>query len=544
MKRRIGLALEGTARRELRGDNIIYGRAPDPESNKLLKLVIDICVHPMQEWTDEALDADTLGHMTSFRQEILDTIPLMARMLNALSRSSASHYCFDPKTQAPCCHGPEDVRDNFGKVMRALVAMLKAGSANPSLDRWFTVAWRLRSLLAGCLIHSILPRAWQRQFSKEILLANGEAAKDDAAVDRSFQAEARVRHRRVSKMLDNKILPHLLTTLLVVGGPIERLHFRMYCGDVARKSLQTRKQAASKLRGHDQQRGRRLARARQAPTSAGVTSAAAVGAPIASPAVSLLDAVGHELDVVDALVESHAVNFSQMQHLDLLEAVGLEVEHLGDDTSSGLTLDQAEPPARSEEILSAVELEANRVGMGPHVGTGAGVVREGRPQHDVPFLGLDAVEHEAQPGGSSQFDTPGVDVEAATPMSPSSLEPDYLGLLSELADDSPEGLRASVHRQLEAFLHDDSTWALLSRGGEGFTRAMRRAVIIQQSGDFHFRFDAYYDSLPNSIMKHRQSSSIGLCFEASSFTFRCLVLVGTCALLVSVCACVCGQLAL
>lgn len=129
-------------------------------------------------------------------------------------------------------------------------------------------------------------------------------------------------------------------------------------------------------------------------------------------------------------------------------------------------------------------------------------------------------------------------------MSPSSFEPDYLGLLSELADDSPEGLRASVHRQLEAFLHDGSTWALLSLGGEGFTRAMRRAVIIQQSGDFHFRFDAYYDSLPNSIMKHRQSSSMGLCFEASSSTFRCLVLVGTCALLVSVCACVCGQLAL
>lgn len=74
--------------------------------------------------------------------------------------------------------------------------------------------------------------------------------------------------------------------------------------------------------------------------------------------------MGHEFDVVDALVASRAVNFSQMQHLDFLDAVGLEVEHLGDDSSSGLTLDQAEPPARSEEILSVVELEANRIDMG------------------------------------------------------------------------------------------------------------------------------------------------------------------------------------
>ena len=170
----------------------------------------------------------------------------MKRMLNALSRKEMSHYCFDPETGRPCCNDVSEVVKHMQVVASAVLAMINAGSAKPSFGRWFTAAWRLRGILAGHLVHNLLPRSWQHQFRKDIQAALDGRPVDDAHVgERTFQQEQRLRHRKVTTMLQTPDLAQNLLSLLVAVAPVERLNFHIYTKDAARKQLQKRRQGVN-----------------------------------------------------------------------------------------------------------------------------------------------------------------------------------------------------------------------------------------------------------------------------------------------------------
>ena len=83
-----------------------------------------------------------------------------------------------------------------------------------------------------------------------------------------------------------------------------------------------------------------------------------------------------------------------------------------------------------------------------------------------------------------------------------------LGLLTQLADPSPLGLRQVVHGRLQALLDDaDSPLndQVLMRHYEfaELTCSERQSIVLQQASDWHARFDGYYETLPQCLMAAR-----------------------------------------
>ena len=82
----------------------------------------------------------------------------------------------------------------------------------------------------------------RQRFRNEIKSAYDTAAGDDAhAGNGDKKAENRVRHRRMNAMFDKPNYISMFLSLIQACAPVERLHFRVYCKDIARKSLKARR---------------------------------------------------------------------------------------------------------------------------------------------------------------------------------------------------------------------------------------------------------------------------------------------------------------
>eukprot|EP00972_Heterocapsa_arctica_P008175 1196191-Heterocapsa_arctica.AAC.1 len=83
-------------------------------------------------------------------------------------------------------------------VEGVVVPLFLAGSADPTLSRWFSVSFRIRSVILGLMAHQLLPRAWLHRFSQTIQQAEAFAQQDDLAPDDTddWHVASRVRHRK------------------------------------------------------------------------------------------------------------------------------------------------------------------------------------------------------------------------------------------------------------------------------------------------------------------------------------------------------------
>jgi hypothetical protein len=89
------------------------------------------------------------------------------------------------------------------------------------------------------IAHRLLPRSWRRRFANVLRQAIRHNARDEiAALDRDYQSEKRIRHRKVDQFWDRPDLIGLLLSLIVAISPVERLHFTLYTSDIARAASQ------------------------------------------------------------------------------------------------------------------------------------------------------------------------------------------------------------------------------------------------------------------------------------------------------------------
>lgn len=195
--------------------NIEFGKLPSQESRTIQDILVKVCFKPLMEWSAEVESREILGRLSNVRKEIQDMFPLFLKMFNRLDHKGAGHVCalssdllvclarllgtkrpsildptwgshgMEPDRSGPCCLNVEATLFDMQRSLVCLTSFLRAGSPDPNAGKWFSVAWRLRALLACTLVHNLLPRAWKRRFSTTLRSALATAAKDDADLGRN-----------------------------------------------------------------------------------------------------------------------------------------------------------------------------------------------------------------------------------------------------------------------------------------------------------------------------------------------------------------------
>jgi hypothetical protein len=255
-------AMEKMADKEVQGQ-VWFGRQPDARSQYLFRALVELCILPILKWGDEAAEHDVLARLCRMRKVIRDNFEDV-KVLNAMSSPTCAHYCIKDDGTGPCCANVRETRAKFRRAIQCISAVLMAGSSEPNQGKWFSTTIKLRGVLGCLLVSKLLSRAWEKRFSKEITAALELAENDDVAACRDFQAENRIRHRRVRELLNSPQMTSLLLGILTSAAPMEKMHFYIYCQDVARKGLRARR-----LRERAGARGAGIAGARGTAASAG-----------------------------------------------------------------------------------------------------------------------------------------------------------------------------------------------------------------------------------------------------------------------------------
>jgi hypothetical protein len=221
--------------------NIFVAR-PDDLSIQRLKFIMDHVIAPVLRWSEMSDECDVLPRVRDLKVSIRSHAALFCEMFNAMGCDAVTHYCWKPGGGRCCKDTADVVRKMVAAVQGVVVPLFLAGSADPTFSRWFSVSFKIRSVILGLMTHRLLPRAWLRRFSHDIQQAEVHAERDDLVEDETdWHIASRVRHRKVAQLLRRDNLLSTMSMILVAIQPIELLHFDICAGDVARKGLGKRR---------------------------------------------------------------------------------------------------------------------------------------------------------------------------------------------------------------------------------------------------------------------------------------------------------------
>ena len=230
-------AMEDLVRKELPRNRSFL--PADQQSVLLSRICMDYCIAPILQWSDAAEQADVLQRLASIKAVVRDNASMFMEMFNKMSSDAVAHACHLDDTGTPCCASLQECLRKMLMGLQVIQALLCSGNPEPSEGKWFSLAWRLRSFLLGLVAHRLLPRSWRRRFANVLRQAIRHNARDEiAALDRDYQSEKRIRHRKVDQFWDRPDLIGLLLSLIVAISPVERLHFTLYTSDIARAASQ------------------------------------------------------------------------------------------------------------------------------------------------------------------------------------------------------------------------------------------------------------------------------------------------------------------
>jgi hypothetical protein len=424
----------------------IFVVRPDGLSTQRLKFIMENVLAPVLRWSEMSDERDVLPRLRNLKVSIRTHAALFCQMFNAMGCDAVTHYCWKPGGGRCCKDTADVVRKMAAAVQGVVVPLFLAGSADPTLSRWFSVSFKIRSVILGLMTHRLLPRAWLRRFSRDIQQAEVHAERDDLVEDETdWHTASRVRHRKVAQLLRRENLLSTMSMILVAIQPIERLHFDICAGDVARKGLGERRL--------EEKEARLRSKAARVDIPA---QEAAVEEQLQLPASPVCQAAG----LLDQFEEREA---AEQRAGASHEADGCQLEQQGQMLGHGCA---------AIGLLDALERAA------------------GDSEPGSSSINVNALRDTGQPAEPALAD--GHRDGALSPP----------GLVAQLADDSARSLRGRVQERF-SYLLTSSESELYQHDIRGCLLQERRALVLTQSADFFMRFDLHYEAYPRCLMKLR-----------------------------------------